>query len=117
MDGGELRINKYERTRLQHVLEWENQFWKIGRPSYGVNITMSCRDCQEVNYQLGPKRYEIVNHGKHGKEYCRFFTMLCDKCTLMNIDNCNLQMNHASEYYPDIFIKENGSKKRKHSDD
>jgi hypothetical protein len=91
----------YERTRLAHCLEWQKQFWKLGRPVFGVNQTLMCRDCQDYNYQWADERYELDIR----KERLVIKSSLCKKCILLNIDITNRHLHHLSPSYPDNAYK------------
>lgn len=100
-DDDEVHENKFERTRLVHVLGWDAQFWKISRPKYGMTEIFQCKDCRQHNFNLGNKRFETDQRS----ERVGITVWLCRKCALLNIDIANRILHHEDPKYPDNTYK------------
>jgi Pyruvate/2-oxoacid:ferredoxin oxidoreductase delta subunit len=103
---GSVKENVYERTRLDECLEMKKQFWKLGRPKFGVNQSIMCKDCQDYNYEFGNDRFEV----DYEKERVNMTQSLCKKCVLLNIDITNRHLHHADSHYPDNYYKKTDKK-------
>jgi hypothetical protein len=101
----DVKKNKYERTRLAHVLEWDKQFWKLTKPRFGVHQLLLCKECQEFNYKMGKSRFELNGERVHVTQ------SLCDECVLLNIDMSNTELRHADPNYPDNTYKDSNKDK------
>jgi hypothetical protein len=100
----EVKVNKYERDRLENVLNRQREFWKLRRNLYSNQLFM-CSRCRNYNYHLGDSAFQ-TDKGKSAKTDRVFYRQsLCRACVLWNLDMQDLQLRHSSDVYPDYIIK------------
>ena len=104
----EIRVNKYERDRLDKVME-RRDFWKLRR-NHSTKIIFMCKNCNTYNLRLGNSSFSVDEGRTESTDRLWLKLSLCRGCVLWNLDTHDLHYKHAEDSYPDYTIHPKKSK-------